>query len=268
VGGRGGLYLCRRLSSPFILVCSATDTNSFFIILFIMPFAFWKKFKSEMRSGALSDAAVAKELRAIIPPTPGKMELVFEDHDSGIFIFDEDAEEFSVPSLIDHALATAESTPLMLHARTSETPNIMKSFELDVEELVGTSLLDDSNDLLHTQTASLVCEQPLHTGPATTYHLPSDTKSKIPPIEDVPTHPSVETAWESQTQVVAASIQPKMNDSESVAQYPQRNLSTPRSSIPATVSTAELHTRKRSLSRDSGVYMCDTIDSKPLSQSP
>jgi hypothetical protein len=239
-----------------------------FLLFFIMPFAFWKKFRSEMRSGALSDAAMAKELRAIIPPTPGKMELVFEDHDSGIFVFDEDAEEFSVPSLIDHALAAAESTPLMLQARTSETPNIMKSFELDVEEYIGASPLDDSDTLLHTQAMSLVCEQPLHTGPAIIHHLPSETKSNIPPIEDVPTHPSVETAWESQTQVVTASIQPKMNDSESLVQYPQYNLSTPRSSIPATVSTADLYTRERSLSRDSGVYMCDTIDSKPLSQSP
>lgn len=77
-----------------------------------MPsFAFWKKFKSETKSSVLSDAAVAEELRAIIPPTPGKVELSFEDNDSGIFLFDDDAEEFSMSLLIDHASVPCTQTP-------------------------------------------------------------------------------------------------------------------------------------------------------------
>ena len=221
-----------------------------------MPFTFWKKFRLGAKSTVPSDAAVAKELRMIIPPTPGKPEVDFEDHDSGVFLFDEDAEEFSVPSLIDHALAAADSTPLMLQVGAWETPKITTSLEQDVEVCIEESQLDGIDALLNTRTISFICEQPLRTEPGTIYHLPAETQSSLPPAEH--TGPSMDTTWPSQSPLATASIQSEMKPNEGVAQHTPYGPSTHQSSISAGISTVKFPSRDRSQSRDSGVYMCDT----------
>jgi hypothetical protein len=266
LGGESELHSHRPL--PPYLAPSVPSTSVQSLLLSIMPFAFWKKFRSETRSSVLSDAAVAKELRAIIPPTPGKMEVTFEDHDSGVFLFDEDAEEFSVPSLIDHALAAADSTPLVLQAGASKIPKIMTSLGLDSDVCVVVSLLDGSNALLHTQTTPIACGQPLHTESATTFHLPEETKPNLLPAKHSPTKPSMDTTWTPQPPLITAYTQPKIDDNESVVQHPTSDLSTPQSLVSAGIPIAEFQTRDRSQSRDSGICMCDTIVSKSLSQAP
>lgn len=102
-----------------------------------MPsFAFWKKFKHEPKSPVLSDAAVAEELKAIIPPTLGRVELNIEDTDSGIFLFDDDAEEVSMSLLIDHALTPRTQTSYT----DSEVP-----YSLPKEEIESVKLQNESN---------------------------------------------------------------------------------------------------------------------------
>ncbi|KAF2631376.1 hypothetical protein BU25DRAFT_428346 [Macroventuria anomochaeta] len=60
-----------------------------------MPsFAFWKSSKpDESKSPLLSDAAVTEELSVIIPGTSKAVDLNPGNQDSGIFLFDEDAQE-------------------------------------------------------------------------------------------------------------------------------------------------------------------------------
>jgi hypothetical protein len=224
-----------------------------------MPsFAFWKKFKSVTGSSVLSDAAVAKELRAIIPSSPEKAELDFEDHDSGIFMFDEDAEEFSVPSLISHVLATAESTPLILPTSSSRIHKAMSNLELNTEVLtVEASPLDSGDSLLSTQTSPLIPES------TTTYDPPTEeTRPNLLQDADIPTHSLVDTMCLPQSPLATSPIKPKVDGNESAVQYPPHGLSSlPRPPSDIT-STPESQTHNRGRSRDSGVYMCDPTDAK------
>src|SRR5690242_19184869 len=87
-----------------------------------MPsFAFWKSSKpDESQSPLLSDAAVKEELSVIIPNVSEAVELNPGNQDSGVFLYDDDAQE--IPGDQTPLIGPAEDTGTQLDAVHEETP--------------------------------------------------------------------------------------------------------------------------------------------------
>lgn len=117
-----------------------------------MPsFAFWKSSKQdESKSPLLTDAAVAEELRAIVPGASKAVDLNPGNQDAGVFLFDDDAQEIPVdhttvigPVTETHNEAAQESVSLLdVEESTprSNTPSLMPEEPKQIVEVIdGTS---------------------------------------------------------------------------------------------------------------------------------
>lgn len=205
-----------------------------------MPsFAFWKSAKAdEAKAALLSDAAVAEELRAIVPGASRGVDLNPGNQDSGVFLFDDDAQEIPVDhtpvvELAEPVLGGREKEDLEADSRTANT---------------NVSLLDVDEPSLHPQTPSLVPEKPVPV-----------VQEKDNMIEDTPVP---EAAYNIQIPAAAESSQEQSN-----IPHPQPISLAPRESGPSLpvekrprpAALEKVDTNMRD--RDSGVYMSDSESS-------
>ncbi|KAJ4355116.1 hypothetical protein N0V95_003198 [Ascochyta clinopodiicola] len=226
-----------------------------------MPsFAFWKSSKlDEAKTPLLSDATVAAELSAIVPGVSKDVVLNPGNQDSGVFLFDDDAQEISE----DHA-PDGEPLPLSMIEVTPEEHEQMTAGELAAEK----SLLDDGEPSPHPITPSLAPEQPLQTGT-------SDVSKQVAAEEAVPKESEVEPAQpEILTQEAEhpTAVESSQEDethppssSRPVSLVPKElgpSLSVEKRPSPALV---KVETNMRD--RDSGVYMSDS-ESSPARSRP
>ena len=122
-----------------------------------MPsFAFWKSSKQdESKSPLLSDAAVADELSVIIPGASKAVDLNPGNQDSGVFLFDEDAQE--IPGDQTPIIGPTSSLPVEPNLTHHEDA---KQHNMEVTPTANASLLDVDEPSPYPQTPSLLPEQP------------------------------------------------------------------------------------------------------------
>lgn len=123
-----------------------------------MPsFAFWKSAKAdEAKAPLLSDAAVKEELSVIIPGVARGVDLDPGNQDSGVFMFDEDAQE--IPGDQTPVIGPVATGPAQLGL--GQPAGHAESGSGSVNK-VDTSLLDVREPSLHPQSPALVPEDPL-----------------------------------------------------------------------------------------------------------
>ncbi|UPX09344.1 uncharacterized protein EKO05_0000035 [Ascochyta rabiei] len=223
-----------------------------------MPsFAFWKSSKpDEAKAPLLSDAAVAAELSAIVPGASRGVDLNPGNQDSGVFLFDDDAQEISE----DHAL-DAEPIPLPM------TEVLLEEHEQTTTETLVTdeSLLDSDEPSPHPETPSLVPEQPLQTGASNvSEHSAAEETAQKPEESQIDSLQleQHETAVESSKDEESHSP----SSSPPVSLVPKElgpNLSVEKRLSP----TALVKVETRMRDRDSGVYMSDS-ESSPARSRP
>ncbi|KAJ8105185.1 hypothetical protein OPT61_g10332 [Boeremia exigua] len=135
-----------------------------------MPsFAFWKSAKpDETKAPLLSDAAVKEELSLIIPNVSKAVDLNPGNQDSGVFLFDDDAQE--IPGDQTPIVEPASTIPELISTHDDAPTQHSSSEE---------SLLDISEPSPNSQSPALVPE-------VSSPRISSDTSSVVVERESVP----------------------------------------------------------------------------------
>ncbi|KAF9696273.1 hypothetical protein EKO04_005722 [Ascochyta lentis] len=243
-----------------------------------MPsFAFWKSSKpDESSSPLLSDAAVAAELSAIVPGASKAVDLNPGNQDSGVFLFDDDAQEIEA----DHTpVVELESSPLAEVVLEEHEPTATKT------PLINVSLLDMDEPSPHPETPSLVPEQPLQTGASDgSEYVAAEKNITVEPaqLESPPAISALDvtvdsTQLESSPTTSTSEVQhPAESSQEEEESHPPSSRpvsllpkeSGPSLSVekrPAPAALVKIETSMRD--RDSGVYMSDN-ESSPARSRP
>jgi hypothetical protein len=226
-----------------------------------MPsFAFWKSSKpDESKSPLLSDAAVKAELSVIIPGASKGVDLNPGNQDSGVFLFDEDAQE--IPG--DETPVIGPTTGLLTETRQEQRTHSQPNNAARIE----TSLLDVHEPSPLPQSPALVPEEPLVQG-----YVGSMERVGTQPEEEEEVAPQVESPQSKPHSSEAPSIaEARREQSESAS------LSRPVSVVPKEASPtlrvekraaqASLARRETNIrDRDSGVYLSDNETSPAQSR--
>lgn len=228
-----------------------------------MPsFAFWKSSKSdESKSPLLSDAAVKAELSVIIPGASKGVDLNPGNQDSGVFLFDEDAQE--IPG--DETPVVGPTTGLLTETCHEQPAQSNTSSAEGIE----VSLLDVHEPSPLPQSPALVPEEPL-------------VQSHVRSTEEVGSQPAKEV--EDATQVESPQPEaPSSEDLPSATETSREHSESTSTSRPISVVPKEagpnLRVEKRAApaalakhessirDRDSGVYMSDS-EASPAQSRP
>ncbi|KAL1609537.1 hypothetical protein SLS59_001043 [Nothophoma quercina] len=236
-----------------------------------MPsFAFWKSSKQdESKSPLLSDAAVTDELSVIIPGASKAVDLNPGNQDSGVFLFDEDAQEIpgdQTPISEPTSSLPVEASPV--HREDTEPRN------QDDAPKVNVSLMDVEEPSSHPQTPALIPEQPSHVATNVVRGLANGGEKTVAlPENDIDHRPqadsaSLEAAPLAELCVVEDAVQEvhiSPSPSRPVSLVPKE--SGPTLSVekrPITISLGKIETNLHD--RDSAVYMSDSEGSPARSR--
>mgnify|MGYP004519764269 CR=1 FL=1 len=237
-----------------------------------MPsFAFWKSSKpDESKSPLLSDAAVAKEISVIIPGASTTVDLDPRNQDSGVFLFDEDAQE--IPGDQTPVIGPASTLPAEPSSKQHKEPAQQNSSsEMEMDNL----LLNVDEPSPHPQSSALVPEEPPRVdGSNSSSSTAFDTKIVAKVENDGETTPQTETpAPESRSSeepsfrvdLSQGEDTPSTLQSRPVSLVPKEagpTLSVEKKAAPVALGMIDTNSRDR----DSGVYMSDDESSPALSQ--
>lgn len=238
-----------------------------------MPsFAFWKSSKpDESKSPLLSDAEVKEELSVIIPGASKAVDLNPGNQDSGVFLFDEDAQEIpgdQTPVIgPTSTLATEPSPKQPAEPARSNTSSATKveTFLLDVHELSP-----------HPQSPALVPEEPLvHDHVEATKSTTHEGEIEPRSVNEEEVAPQVESpppelqSLEEPSSVMKSNQEeesPSASQSRPVSLVPKESgptLAVEKRTAPVALGKIEMNMRDR----DSGVYLSDN-ESSPAQSRP
>lgn len=215
-----------------------------------MPsFAFWKSSKpDESKSPLLSDAAVKAELSVIIPNTSKAVDLNPGNQDTGVFLFDDDAQE--IPGDETPVIGQASALPII---EVSEQPIELESGRPKSVTKTDTSLLDIDEASPYLKSPALTPEVP------STAHADTAASSNHRP-ESISTGGNSRFHALSVDEAIPSPIQ---------AQHPSplpKELG-PTLNIEKKTASTRLEKIETSIrDRDSGVYMSDSESSPALSR--
>jgi hypothetical protein len=237
-----------------------------------MPsFAFWKSSKpDDSKSPLLSDAAVADELSVIIPGASKAVDLNPGNQDSGVFLFDEDAQE--IPGDQTPIIGPTSSLPVEPNPTHHEDA---KQHNMENTTTVNASLLDVDEPLPYPQTPCLVPEQ---SSPIETNDTIEDAvieEKVVPESESNVDHASQAESVNSDSRPMA---EPSLVMNEDRGEDTSASQSRPVSLVPNESGPTLLVEKRPGLAalgkigtnmrdRDSGVYMSDS-ESSPLRSRP
>ena len=238
-----------------------------------MPsFAFWKSSKPNESKPLLSDAAVAEQLSAIVPGTSKTVDLNPGNQDSGVFFFDEDAQEIPV----DHS-PLIEST---LSPPSQPQPEEPEQAELAASTPVANVPLHIDELSLHPESPSLMPEHASQTHVINVSNVSEhlaveeNVDSKFEDVSMNPTQleppPPTTPKLEQQHPTILESVQ----DKEAPHPSPRKPIShVPRETGPSLsvikrpASAGPRKTETEIRDQDSGVYVFDN-ESSPAHSRP
>ncbi|KAF1931932.1 uncharacterized protein M421DRAFT_417666 [Didymella exigua CBS 183.55] len=230
-----------------------------------MPsFAFWKSSKlDESQSPLLSDAAV-KELSVIIPNVSKAVDLNPGNQDSGVFLFDEDAQEIPgdqtpiIGPTPGHPIEKSPEQPV-----EPTQPNTSSATDLEI------SLLEVHEPSPHRESPALVPEEPLvQTYVEATEQMGSQQEMKeevaaqaklpLPELRSLAEPSPVLDSTQDEEHVSTLQSRP-------VSLVPKESdptLAVEKSAVPAALGKIETGARDR----DSGIYLSDNESSSARSR--
>jgi hypothetical protein len=218
-----------------------------------MPsFAFWKSSKSdESKSPLLSDAAVKAELSVIIPGASKGVDLNPGNQDSGVFLFDEDAQE--IPG--DETPVIGPSTGLLAETCQEQPTQSQLSSAASIE----TSLLDVHERSPLPQSPALVPEEQ-----SVKHYVGSTERIETQPVEEEGAAPKHEIPHSGSRSSEASSVSGASDEqsepaslSRPVSVVPKEAgpiLRVEKRAAPAALARRETNIRDR----DSGVDLSDS----------
>lgn len=224
-----------------------------------MPsFAFWKSSKpDESKSPLLNDAAVAGKLSTILPGASKAVNLDPGNQDSGVFLFNEDAQEIPVdrPPVIEETPSLPSKFISKKRSSLTTSTTIANVSLLDIDEPTSNPWTLSDSDVV-SEKALVDCkteQQPEH-------DVASSSQSDSASVEAIST-PQPSTASEASQEEEECSSTP----SQPVSRIPRETgptLSMEKRSASAAFEGIETNLHDR----DSGVYMSDNEGSSAQSQ--
>lgn len=238
-----------------------------------MPsFAFWKSSKpNESKPPLLSDAAVAEQLSAMVPGISKTVDLDPGNQDSGVFFFDEDAQEIPVdhspmiePMLSppsEHKLEEPEQVELAAGTSVANVPLEINELSLHPELPSPTPKhpLQANASNVSNVSEQLAIEEKVDPKPEDTLMNPAQLKS-----------PSIVSTLEEQHTTVLKSDQdeevPHLSPLKPISSIPrERGPSLSVEKRPSPTVSRKIESEMRD--QDSGVYMFDS-ESSPAHSRP
>ncbi|KAJ4985494.1 hypothetical protein SVAN01_09059 [Stagonosporopsis vannaccii] len=228
-----------------------------------MPsFAFWKSSKpDESKSPLLSDAAVKEELSVIIPNVSKAVDLNPGNQDSGVFLFDDDAQE--IPGDQTPVAGPAEESGAKLNAVDDES---LIQAEQSEKSTPGNSLLDVEIPSPCPQSPAIV---PEGLSPPES----NDVSNSLTGDSEVPTEESQQVEFLVYSSKEPSSVVELSQASDNSAPLLSRPISLVPKESGLTLSVGKTPTSRILNStgtdlreRDSGVYMSDDESSPAHSQ--